>query len=299
MPFLLMGVTRRFKRLGINPGVLISGDPYISGLLVYLLKQFRFRKSVVQFQVHGHPFQYFKIFSIRQLILKLIYLFNLNHADSIRLVSESQQQYDFLASRVNQAKFFIAPIPIIDLGMGLPEGKREEGLLFLGRFHHERNLDLWLEIAENIALRFPELRMTMAGSGPLTEFVINYKAIHPSLNALELLGEIAHSEIEEVLYGNTILLSTAEHESYGLSLREAMLSGLFVVAKSNPTTILLRSDFPNLVRTFTTATEAADIIASLVGREAPKDEITKIRLQQSSKNLQSVNSLVRTWIIAH
>ncbi len=298
-PFLLLDIQIQFKRLSTNPGVLISGDPYISGLLIYLLKRFRFRKSVLQFQVHGNPFQYLKTFSIRQSILKFIYLFNLRNADSIRLVSQSQLEYDFLASRITQAKCFIAPIPILDIRMGAPEGKREEGLLFLGRFHHERNLDLWLEIAENIALKFPGFKITMAGSGPLMEFVNNYKATHQSLSTMKILGEIAHSRIEEVLHESTILLSTAEHESYGLSLREAMLSGLFVVAKRNPTTVLLEKDFPNLVFTYDTATEAKEMIANLVGRSAPKDEIAKVEFQQTSKNLESVNSLVQSWITAY
>lgn len=299
LPFLFVDAIRQLKRSGISPSVLISGDPYISGFLVYLLKQFRFRKSIVQFQVHGHPFQYFNFFSIKRSVLRFLYSFNLNHADSIRLVSKSQLEYNFLRSQVNHDKIFIAPIPIMDLNMNTPEERNKEGLLFLGRFHQERNLDLWLEIAENIAFNFPEFSISMAGSGPLMEFVKNYKGTHQSLMNLELLGEIPRSSIEKVLHAHTILLSTAEHESYGLSLREALLSGLFVVAKGNPTTKLLERDFPNLVRTFTSGTQAADIISGLIGCEAPKNEITRVRLQQSLINHQSVNSLVQSWITSH
>jgi uncharacterized protein YqeY len=93
-----------------------------------------------------------------------------------------------------------------------------------------------------------------------------------------------------------ILISFAEQEGYGLALREAVLSGVHVIAKQNSGTEEALKAFPGRIDLIESAQEALKLIRSFKPKEVNEDELSELKTIQEQMNAKVVEALVRSWI---
>jgi hypothetical protein len=93
----------------------------------------------------------------------------------------------------------------------------------------------------------------------------------------------------------SLLLSCALSEGYGLALREAILSGVPVVAKENLGTQALREIFPGMVFLFDSTDEAVELILSKMGFPADPKLTKCYRDKQIELDKNSLTALVTSW----
>lgn len=130
------------------------------------------------------------------------------------------------------------PIEIIYNGVNVDEFEpdknilaREEKfhILFVGRLIKRKGLDYLLEAVRNLANKYPEIRLTIAGDGPLLEqykkFVLSC-GLEPVVN---FLGNVAHSQMPAIYRKSHIFVMPSLNEALGNVTQEALASGLPII----------------------------------------------------------------------
>ncbi|MBU3715736.1 MAG: glycosyltransferase [Candidatus Nanopelagicaceae bacterium] len=178
----------------------------------------------------------------------------------------------------------VTPVPInteFNLGSNAPRNS----LGFVGRIHEERDPRLWVEIANSL----PEIPKLVVGDGPLLN------EMRGALRSGEFTGVLAGDKLAEIWNRLLVLLSTAPYESYGLTIREALLHEVPVMAKTSAGAKDLALRFPNLVRLFENPEEAVALIYEL--RESPptKDEFKSFREWFIESQSESLSALAKMW----
>jgi hypothetical protein len=88
----------------------------------------------------------------------------------------------------------------------------------------------------------------------------------------------------------------APHEGYGLSIREAVMQGVFVIALENEGTREAMRLFPESVYLFNTDDEAAVLLEKFRDKNLSQ-EITKInQVRQLKLDEESIANLTKSWI---
>ncbi len=109
----------------------------------------------------------------------------------------------------------------------------ENSILFLGRLDRRKGLHRLLKALPYVIKDIPDVKVIVAGSGPLEEY---YKKMVKELNLLhhvEFRGFISSEDIPKYYRSCSLYTSPAEGgESFGIVLIEAMASGVPVVASN-------------------------------------------------------------------
>lgn len=235
---------------------IVLGDNLYSWLLVEYAKLKAKNRIVMQASFHG-SINHIEESNLVRRFLRIIFTKILIHrAESLRFVN--QHQIDCLPFRVKSKRFIsMIPIPLqIPTQTSRPEIR---ALGYLGRMHSERGLEEWLKISTELDRMQSIDEFVIVGDGNDKNWFLS-EISKSSDSKLTYYGFINNSDIYTVFAKMSVLLSTAPSESYGLAIREAMLSGVPVVARSNVVTEQLRSECPELVFTYDTTNRAIELI---------------------------------------
>jgi len=101
-------------------------------------------------------------------------------------------------------------------------GDRGPHLLFLGRLDPRNGLDTALAALPRIAERWPDVRLTVAGDGPLREHFRRMAA--PVMDHVRFLGAV-NGERPGIYAGADLYLCPTHKASFGITLLEAMACG--------------------------------------------------------------------------
>jgi hypothetical protein len=103
-------------------------------------------------------------------------------------------------------------------------------------------------------------------------------------------------EVKSFLAKSDLLISLAPEEGYGLALREAVLSGVHVLARRNNGTsdVLLR--FPGRIDLIENASEAFEFVKRFKPVDEDLGELTEIRNVQELSDSRNIEALVMSWI---
>jgi hypothetical protein len=113
---------------------------------------------------------------------------------------------------------------------------------------------------------------------------------------VDFKGRIPNSELVEYYRRLNCLLVCAPHEGYGLSIREAVMQGVFVIALENEGTREAMRLFPESVYLFNTDDEAAVLLEKFRDKNLSQ-EITKInQVRQLKLDEESIANLTKSWI---
>ena len=125
----------------------------------------------------------------------------------------------------------VIPIPVT---MALdPMTKRrspEPLVLFVGRLAPQKNLGLWLRVAQRVAERVPQAQFELVGDGPLLE-ELRAETLRLHLEErVKFSGHIAYSKLDQVYNRAGVFLLTSNYEGLVRVVIEASLHGVPVVA---------------------------------------------------------------------
>ena len=276
--------------------ILIAGNPWIAYMHCMIVNLGL--NLPIQVSIHGNPFlQNSKFLNFNGFLKHYWLKFFLRFATSVRLVSKHQVNYIQRSYKVDANKISISPIPI-----SIPSHFRinkpfKFTIGFVGRLHEERGIDLWVQIVSSFFLVNKDFRVIVIGDGPTRQYFENQLKVNCPKIELNFLGRIPNKDIESLWGGITILLSTAKEESFGISLREAEMSGTKVIAFTNSGTSLNKELFPEGIILFEDLQSAVEALV----QEHSKNQILsksiqrKFRETQEEINLNSIEAMITSW----
>lgn len=128
--------------------------------------------------------------------------------------------------------------PGIDLRVFKPFSIRKKGanIIFIGGLEYHKGIDVFLDVADRILPRFPDIKMAVVGDGSYREDVMKRTHIHKNF---KYLGKIDNRHLPQVMRDYGIYLMPCREvsrfglkivaEQFGFSFVEAMACGLAVV----------------------------------------------------------------------
>ena len=232
----LRGAVRIIRNIDSKDLVLIAADPWESYISCRIIALFSKPKKVhVQVQLHAdigdHNWRHFrKLFFLRSEIARFL----IPHANSLRLVS--QIQYKNLKER--KFRFpdntFIAAVPLNLKTNFVPVDQRihEKELVigFVGRIEADRGLQTFIDFVQLLKVKGVDFRILVVGEGCLEkDFMEKLSSLISSAN-IKLGYARSSMEMSKFWSEISVLISTAPAESYGRSIREALVHGVPVLA---------------------------------------------------------------------
>lgn len=269
---------RTLKRLSSHNFIFVAGTPFQHLLAARLLKVF-FPKAKIQVSIHG------EIAGVKSNRFKSWFFQNSIHkVDAIRFVSKEQQSAFLEGYPISNIPNSVTPVPI-ELSQLVIRKNKVRSIGFVGRIHEERDPLLWASIVESL----PGLKKIVVGEGPLRDQLF---ALIPHAS---FRGRLEGEELSRVWEEIGVLLSAAPFESYGLALREALLNGVPVVARTSAGSRDLSEKFPNLVKTYDSKAEAISHVAALIENPPTGNEYSAFREWFETQQNSSLASLATLW----
>jgi len=277
---------------------LICGD-YFKSLILALVIRRRYPSRVrIQIQFHGDFYRFRRRPSLRLYVQSILARLAARVADSIRVVSLSQESEIRKKIPKDNIQFVYSPIPI-DFSKISPalNSSQKHQVTFVGRLHEERGVKQFSQIAAKLIRENDFVSIVIAGSGPEEAWLKNELEAEDIIDAIEFRGELTGVELLKLYGDSRVLISTAPYESYGLSIREAALSGLYVAARDNSGVREAILDFPDLIASFETPDQAVRLINEMLDRPRPNSLDVAIQRQIIRDN-NACYRLAESWISA-
>lgn len=166
------------------------------------------------------------------------------------LVTHTLQHRDRIADDYGVEPDRIAVVPH---GFVLPRAgdsphTRVARVISVGAASGRKGVDAFLQVAERLHARFPEVRFTWAGKDSPTApggatWAAYARERYPTLSGhLDFIGKTTDEELARLYQESACYLSTSLYESFGMTIVEAMLARLPVVA---PATAAFTELIPN------------------------------------------------------
>ncbi len=296
--FLAFGIKSRFllHRFGINPALLIAGDMHAGFLSSIVFSALSKARIPIQVSIHGSPgangkslVGYFKRFSRR-----ILFKFLISRADSIRVVSKFLQKDISKKYTIEEKKFVIAPIPIMNYPMFVSRTPVAVNVGFVGRLHYERNLEEAMQIVDRVVGSEQIKRVIIIGDGPLRSLLDTWHQKHHYREKILILGSLTQKEMQSHWSEIDVLIGCAVSEGYGLALREAVVSGAIAIARENPGTLELKHQFPGSVYLYRSVEQASAAIQESGTFLAGITKENTFDVQQQLDH-ESVSRLAQSW----
>jgi glycosyltransferase involved in cell wall biosynthesis len=286
----------KLRRIKVQPRILISGDPWRGFLSCFLLSILTKKPHRIQFQIHGNLFPQSSNIGLA-ILKKVLYFLAINYSTSIRVVSPHLREAVGHQSEKIRSKIVVSPVPVQILQFPMNENDSKGlNIGFVGRLHPERGTDLCLAIINKMASRNINFQLTVIGDGPDSSKMRASFASNGFENFVDFKGRVPNSELVEYYQGLNCLLVCAPHEGYGLSIREAVTQGLFVVALENEGTREAKELFPDSVYLFQTDNEAVALLDTFRDKKLSSGTIIGNQVLQQKLDEASINILVKSWI---
>jgi len=294
--WLFWRLQRRINILNPHHVTLIAGDLYISPLIARSLK-FMFKKRVgIQIQFHGATYKS-HVGGLRTRLKFWLLKGAVSSSDSIRIVSSFQQREIQAKFKIYSKEFVVSPIPISLAKIPTTRTSHQGlSLLILGRLHPERGIDEILEIIEMLVMGKVECTIDIVGEGPLKQLFEPHVNSTSGATKVILHGQKNEMDVKSFLAKSDLLISLAPEEGYGLALREAILSGVHVLARRNNGTsdVLLR--FPGRIDLIENASEAFEFVKRFKPVDEDPGGLAEIRNDQELSDSRNIEALVMSWI---
>ncbi len=292
---LVIQLCKRVNKLTKRNVTLVAGDIYVSPILARWVKFICNGSVRIQVQFHGAT--YVKgnksvVLFLRYFLMRLAIFVS----DSIRIVS-SFQKYEIQRLSLRKHKAFVlAPIPV-SLSK-LPNLRIPHiglAILVLGRLHSERGIVKLVELIDLLVHEQVECTINIVGEGPQANLLIPYTQDPHGSTKMVLHGLRSEIEVRTHLAQSDILISFAEQEGYGLALREAVLSGVHVLAKRNSGTEEAHTAFPGRIELIESSSDALKLIKNFKPRQDDEEVLAELRLIQERNDTKAVQDLVKSW----
>ncbi len=128
-------------------------------------------------------------------------------------------------------------VPVLPLYLGIdlsvfypmPETKKKWDIAFLGRFERMKAVDLFPEMLTLLKQDYPDLKLLMTGEGSLKSNLIDSFDNAGVSHMVDYLGVVETKTVPNLINQSRIFIYPSREEPFGLSILEAMGSGVPVV----------------------------------------------------------------------
>jgi glycosyltransferase involved in cell wall biosynthesis len=293
-------VVTRFKRLiqlissNDDDYTFVAGDNQLSLLAATLLK-FRFPSRIrIQVQFHGNTYNFSANKDPLGLLRVLMSRVAIHFADSIRVVSEFQKSEIRSVSLKKNLKFVVSPIPIDFDKIPSHSSSSSIDILYVGRLHRERGIREFVSIISQLKAMRPLLKVTVVGAGPEKRWAEEKLSKYINDGTVVFFGHVSVSSLRELYSTSKVLLSTAPREGYGLSLREAALSGISVIARKSKGSAEAAKFYGENIEVYETEDDAIRSVSRALNGDFPKSDPDLKNLQEKFDET-SLNNLIQSW----
>lgn len=206
----------------------VCSDPWQSWMFAMILMRIFRLKIPIQIQVHGDiaDEKWAKLSRLNS-IKSYVANYSLATGTQIRCVSHSQSEKLIQKFGISTGKIFVSPVPLnIKSGIERLQKIRPRTIGLVGRIQKERGLDSFIKLITLLNEIDKEFKVIVIGDGP----------DRPELEeSLELIlgegrarfdGNLSTPELIKRWEDIGVLVSTAQSESFGRSIREAVVYGV-------------------------------------------------------------------------
>ena len=214
-----------------NIDIITSQEAFTNKVAIKLKKKFKDIK--LQVQIHTDFLsERFKKESFKNLLKYKGYVRGVKIADCVRVVSESMKDKLIKYFGIDDARIFVLPIFVdtekikntvttVDLYKKYPQF--EKIILMVSRLEKEKNIPLAISAMKDMTKKYPKIGLVIVGSGSEKK---NLKLN----NNVVLDGWRDKETIYSYYKSADLLLVTSDYEGYGLTIIEALASGLPVLS---------------------------------------------------------------------
>jgi glycosyltransferase involved in cell wall biosynthesis len=274
---------------------LVCGDNQLSLLLALALK-IRLKSLIrIQIQFHGDTYTFEFNKGARGFLRVCLSRLGIAFADSIRIVSQFQADEIRIISKSAGERFVLAPIPIDFSKVATKSSNLRFEVTFVGRLHSERGISDLIRIIKSLKNKRPSTTVVIVGEGSLKHVIQEEFENWIQDSTVTMLGFLSPDEIRKIYASSKVLVSTAPTEGYGLTLREAALSNVQVVARESKGSLGAKVSFPSRIETFTNIDEAVGLIQTHLDNQIFRDSNSDIFFQAKA-DAQGLERLINSWI---
>lgn len=120
----------------------------------------------------------------------------------------------------------------------------EINLLFLGRLVEKKGPKYLLKAFYKIMKKFPQVKLTFVGKGPMKKSLVNYVKGKKMKNRVVFAGEIIGQKRVKFYQQADIFCAPYSDEAFGLTILEAMSAGIPIVGFKNSAFKEILKDYP-------------------------------------------------------
>ena len=277
---LVILMVKRFR-----PDSIVAGTPFQPLAIALFIKSF-FLRAKIHTSIHGEISALSEKGVRNRIKLSFLRLF-VSKSATVRFVSNLQMKQAMLQLNLKKSIAYVAPVPIFSQDL-IASSHSTDVIAFIGRMQKERGVKEWIQIGQ----RFDQGHLLLIGQGPLSE------VFRESLPNAHFLGSLSNAQVQETWSRIGVLLSTAPHESYGLTMREALLHGVPVVSRRNVGSIELHAEFPELISVYSSVDEAAAQIREFLSSKSSttmESEFRRFRESFFEKQDKYLEKLALAW----
>lgn len=278
----VMEARKILRSEAVNVKSYVAGTPFQPFLAALLLHKF-YARAPIHTAIHGEVSALRTGGSSNRLKFLFLKLF-ISKASTLRFVSKRQFVEACELLPISKTTTFVTPVPVL-ITKEISNRKKPQTIAFVGRLQSERGVHEWIEIARH----FNESSLVVIGEGPL---LLTAKLLIPQA---KFFGYLENSKVQEIWSEIGVLLSTAQFESYGLAMREALLHGVPVVSRRNAGSLELQAQYPKLVALYESPQEAVEKIHDVLAHTPSIDDFNQFREEFFSSQKISLQNLARAW----
>ncbi len=215
--------------------VLTVADPFLSGIIgVILSKTYKVPLIV---QVHGEFINNRKWINQRPFVNRILHaigIITLRRADAVRVVSEKIKS-ELLKYGLPKDKIKVIPVFVTGkFRCAKKENRRHLNLITVARLEKEKNIEMLLNAVSLLSDEArSKIKVKIIGDGTLRHKLERMAENKGIKEIVEFKGYVPHDKLCKEYNSSDLYVQTSLHESYGLSVAEAVLSCLPVI--STPT----------------------------------------------------------------
>ncbi len=273
----------------------VCGDTHVCFLMALVLRAVSRKAIRIQTQFHGNIYSTDGQRNLKILVKVFLSKFAIIKSDSLRIVSSFQVSELIKISSTARERIVLAPIPIDFSKVALFSSDKKFHLCIIGRLHAERGTKNLISIISAFKHLNPAGLIGIAGDGPDLHHFEFQLSNWIEDGSIKLLGRLTASEVAELLASSKVLLSAAPSEGYGLTIREAALSGLHVVAQYSRGALEAQAEYPSQINLFQNSSEAIELIQHVLSLETSCDKEVLIR-EQKKRDAEGRRALIASWV---
>jgi glycosyltransferase involved in cell wall biosynthesis len=161
-------------------------------------------------------------------------------AQRVRVVSEALRENVAKECGIPLSRILVAPVGVNFVrasgdkrefkALISPSIAERKVVLFVGRLCAPKNLGLWVDVAQQLAKRHPDVAFVIVGDGPEEGTMRELVRSLGLDDHFFVLGRKMHEELPQIYAAADVFLLTSHYEGFGRVVLESMLSGVPVVS---------------------------------------------------------------------